>query len=137
MALHKCSDLNYCGTHSPCQFGGTCHHLGEEKFRCTCPIGLSGLRCEIIEDPCASSPCVNGATCSPKKNATTSTTNVNNNLPRLNRGRSSLGAPISPQTVGRKKNYDTLSLETKNEVDYVCKCPPGFTGEQCEQSKSK
>jgi hypothetical protein len=33
-------------------------------FRCVCPPGYSGIRCEI-RDACQSNPCMNGGTCQP------------------------------------------------------------------------
>lgn len=43
--------------------GGTCENTAPDKYRCTCAEGLSGERCEIIEEPCAPHPCKNGGTC--------------------------------------------------------------------------
>lgn len=39
-------DLNYCGTHQPCQSGGTCINTGPDKYQCTCAEGYSGANCE-------------------------------------------------------------------------------------------
>lgn len=128
MIFTKCSDLNYCGTHEPCLYGGTCHHMGGDKFRCTCMTGLSGEKCEIIEDPCASMPCNNGGSCRPNKKNTTLST-----APRIHRGYSSLGA-LAVKRTSSSDQQDSAEL-TKTEPDYVCTCPPGFAGERCEQSK--
>ena len=35
----------------------------EGYFRCDCRVGFTGDRCEININECASSPCVNDATC--------------------------------------------------------------------------
>lgn len=46
--------------------GGTCENTAPDQYRCTCAEGLSGVRCEIVEHPCATQPCKNGGTCSLK-----------------------------------------------------------------------
>lgn len=43
--------------------GGTCENTAPDKYRCTCAEGLSGERCQIVEEPCAPHPCKNGGTC--------------------------------------------------------------------------
>jgi jagged-like protein len=57
------ADLNYCGTHEPCQNGGTCENTAPDQYLCTCPEGFSGLNCEVVDNPCATAPCGNGGTC--------------------------------------------------------------------------
>ncbi|MBZ3889410.1 Delta and Notch-like epidermal growth factor-related receptor [Sciurus carolinensis] len=55
----------------PCRNGGVCtphpapgqEHAaseGERGYRCTCPAGVSGSDCQLLADPCASSPCHHG-----------------------------------------------------------------------------
>uniref|UniRef100_H2Z2M2 Delta-like protein n=1 Tax=Ciona savignyi TaxID=51511 RepID=H2Z2M2_CIOSA len=56
-------NLNYCGTHKPCMNGGICSNPEPDNFRCACPDGYSGVRCEIPEYACVSNPCQNGGTC--------------------------------------------------------------------------
>ena len=118
----------------PCMYGGTCHHLGGEKFNCSCPEGLSGKRCEIIVDPCATSPCKNGASCTVKDPSALNVTKKAVAMPRYHRGRSSMGAPVSVRTVDTKGSSLIISSK-ENDTNYVCTCASGFTGLQCEISK--
>ena len=47
---------------SPCEHGGTCVNT-PGSFRCDCPIGFTGPRCEININECESNPCQNEGTC--------------------------------------------------------------------------
>ncbi|KAK6638759.1 hypothetical protein RUM43_007027 [Polyplax serrata] len=62
-SIEDTDDLNYCGTHEPCLNGGTCENTAPDQYLCTCSEGFSGANCEIVENPCATSPCENGGTC--------------------------------------------------------------------------
>ncbi|CAK7320845.1 Delta and Notch-like epidermal growth factor-related receptor [Vulpes lagopus] len=55
----------------PCRNGGVCTPrpapgpqppaaAGEPGYRCTCPAGVSGANCQLVADPCASTPCHHG-----------------------------------------------------------------------------
>ncbi|KPJ17071.1 Protein jagged-1b [Papilio machaon] len=55
------SDLNYCGTHEPCQHGGTCENTAPDQYLCTCAEGFSGVDCERVDNPCAPQPCAHGS----------------------------------------------------------------------------
>lgn len=96
------SDLNYCGTHEPCMHGGTCENTAPDQYRCTCAEGLSGVRCEIVEHPCATQPCRNGGTCTLKDPVKYEAKNETGEEPaapvvtvvRGMRGMSSMGKPV-------------------------------------------
>ncbi|XP_044097709.1 delta and Notch-like epidermal growth factor-related receptor isoform X1 [Neovison vison] len=55
----------------PCRNGGVCTPhpapgqqspapAGEPGYSCTCPDGVSGANCQLVADPCASTPCHHG-----------------------------------------------------------------------------
>lgn len=52
---------------NPC-VRGTCVALGFNSFRCNCPLGYTGVRCEIAANECLSQPCQNGGTCTDQIN---------------------------------------------------------------------
>uniref|UniRef100_UPI00398ED02F protein jagged-1-like n=1 Tax=Pristiophorus japonicus TaxID=55135 RepID=UPI00398ED02F len=39
-------DLNYCGTHQPCQNGGTCENTEPNEYKCICAEGFGGPDCD-------------------------------------------------------------------------------------------
>ena len=45
-----------------CEHGGTCQNLNG-TYRCNCPIGFTGRRCERNINECDSDPCQNDGTC--------------------------------------------------------------------------
>jgi hypothetical protein len=54
--------LDECST-NPCRNGGVCTDLIND-YRCTCPIGFAGQKCEINKGGCGhENPCLNGGTC--------------------------------------------------------------------------
>lgn len=60
-----CCEINLVATNpcytNPCINGGTCQVAGPNLFRCVCPTGLTGIRCELrVCDP---NPCLYGGIC--------------------------------------------------------------------------
>ena len=47
---------------SPCEHGGTCVNIAG-SYRCDCPSGFKGRRCEMNINECESNPCQNEGTC--------------------------------------------------------------------------
>lgn len=49
----------FLGVDKPCLNNGVCTNL-INGYRCLCPNGYNGTRCEINENECDPNPCVNG-----------------------------------------------------------------------------
>ncbi|VDK76769.1 unnamed protein product [Dibothriocephalus latus] len=60
--LNLLLDLDYCRRHKPCLHGGICQNTNatHPQFRCICPRGYRGERCEEKLDACALNPCKRG-----------------------------------------------------------------------------
>uniref|UniRef100_A0A8C4R0G6 Delta-like protein n=1 Tax=Eptatretus burgeri TaxID=7764 RepID=A0A8C4R0G6_EPTBU len=114
-------DLDYCGRHTPCKNGGTCKNSQPDKYECICLEGFSGPDCEIVDRPCVTNPCQNGASCR-----------------ELDTGfacRCTTGwAGITCNENIDKCSYNTCAHggTCLNEFGFVCICPPQWTGKSCQ-----
>ncbi|VVC92301.1 unnamed protein product [Leptidea sinapis] len=130
-------DLNFCGTHEPCQHGGTCENTAPDQYLCKCAEGFSGVDCERVDNPCAPQPCDHG-TCA-----------LAAPPPAAPAGSPAPAAAPSPGFVctcergwgGARCDQDIDDCAAapcrhggtcRDRLDaFVCDCPPGWTGATC------
>ncbi|KAG6440549.1 hypothetical protein O3G_MSEX001281 [Manduca sexta] len=130
-----CEERDVCNP-SPCLNNGICVDLTQPvsengtKYRCLCPYGFSGKRCE--KDPCYSAPCLNGGSC--MSVAVNGSTTFRCACPDGWTGaRCDLsingGACASNPCV---KGICIVQVDTQPDgPEYQCFCQPGYTGERC------
>ncbi|EDO49614.1 predicted protein, partial [Nematostella vectensis] len=153
-----CLDIDNCAS-SPCQNGGRCESL-KDDFRCACPGGFTGRRCETEQDECLSDPCYQGSTCIDKVNGYECICAAGYSGPncdvisglcsssRCQNGAKCVAKPPSgacecPEGYGglfceRKMDF-CVSAPCKNgglcrslQDKFQCNCRPGFSGDRCE-----
>lgn len=119
-------DLNYCGTHEPCQHGGTCENTAPDQYLCRCAEGFSGADCERVDNPCAPQPCAHGA-CSL------------GGAPRgflcaCERG---WGGALCDVDLDDCASAPCLHAATCRDrlAGFTCDCAPGWTGPTCADGK--
>ncbi|KAH7954691.1 hypothetical protein HPB49_020960 [Dermacentor silvarum] len=117
----ECQALNYCSEMQPCSNGSTC--VDEATgFRCVCPEGLRGPRCEQDVDDCEPGLCLNGGTCVDGFNAF------------------SCLCPSGYMGAACEINVDDCAsgpcfngATCIDGIDaFACKCAKGFTGKLCD-----
>ena len=116
MGRHCQSDIDECSP-NPCKNGGVCTDL-INSFRCTCPIGFAGERCERVQKQCGyDNPCMNGGTC-------------------RNTYNSGFACDCRPGFSGHRceinKNQCQLPCVHGDCVGGGCNCHPGYGGFLCD-----
>jgi hypothetical protein len=94
------------------------YNVSTDAYVCDC-VGWSGFNCEVDIDECASAPCQNGGLCLDSLTAFT--------------GRQTLLTDRSLPTRVAEPYYSELFAQLAVAVgDFLCKCPAGWVGDQCE-----
>lgn len=111
---------------NPCQNSGICVDISQghedSTFQCLCPYGYTGKTCEHATNPCDSSPCHNGATCSD-----------NSTHFRCTCAPGYTG-PLCEQNVDECASSPCVhGICVDQEDGFQCFCQPGFGGQHCEK----
>uniref|UniRef100_A0A670ZMI1 Delta-like protein n=1 Tax=Pseudonaja textilis TaxID=8673 RepID=A0A670ZMI1_PSETE len=135
-------DLNYCGSHRPCQNGGTCANKEPDEYECLCPEGFGGRNCEDGEPPCPSELCANGGSCHPTPSGPQCVCPpgwrgkaCQDGMWFPARGRVAFWRRIR-QLEGKRSAISALGSNFTSTNSYAdrqsCSCQPGYTGAECE-----
>uniref|UniRef100_A0A669PPJ3 Slit guidance ligand 3 n=1 Tax=Phasianus colchicus TaxID=9054 RepID=A0A669PPJ3_PHACC len=111
---------------NPCKNNGTCSNDPVEFYQCTCPFGFKGRDCSVPINSCIQNPCQNGGTC---------------HLTEANKDGFSCSCLLGYEGERCEINPDDCEdNDCENNstcVDginnYVCLCPPNYTGELCDE----
>lgn len=90
--------------------------------KCFCPLGFSGLKCQIAIDPCVSNPCFNNATCREKGGE------FECDCPPGYKGEHCESEINMCQDDPCANNGTCINYISR----YECQCQSGFKGDKCE-----
>ncbi|XP_022082334.1 uncharacterized protein LOC110974776 isoform X2 [Acanthaster planci] len=136
----------------PCLNGASCLTMDANHYVCLCSPNDVGQNCQstIVSVPamdlCDTSPCQNGATCFNSYNSNTGTNLIPQYTCQCTNG---FTGPNCASPVVDNPSLNVCSLEDTpdceqgatcsnafhsfdNNVDYICNCPVGFIGHNCE-----
>uniref|UniRef100_A0A8C3RHA8 Slit guidance ligand 3 n=1 Tax=Cyanoderma ruficeps TaxID=181631 RepID=A0A8C3RHA8_9PASS len=112
---------------SPCKNNGTCSSDPVELYQCTCPFGFKGRDCSVPINSCIQNPCQNGGTCH--------LTEANKDGFRYCScllGYEGERCEINPDDC-EDNDCENNSTCVDGINNYVCLCPPNYTGELCDE----
>lgn len=108
-----------------CENNGECVDLGGDS-ECECPFGYYGDRCEFKQDFCSPNPCEKGA-CFSAFNSYICL------CPTGVIGRRCHLLPCDYHPCAANKVCENLPHLPANKSSYICKCQPGYRGENCDE----
>lgn len=108
----------------PCQNSAECMPMAEKQFKCLCPPGYHGERCEFMIDACYGNPCRHNATCTVLEEGRFSC----QCLPGYSGARCEVNVD---DCVDHGCQNNATCIDAVQS--YTCQCQPGFTGEFCDQ----
>ncbi|CAH0722106.1 unnamed protein product, partial [Brenthis ino] len=114
----------------PCLRHGTCISR-HDRYECHCTARYTGNNCEVdAGDPCAAAPCRHGARCVEDARGDVACLCP----PHYHGTYCELEESLDPQCVARPcRNGGSCRVPAGAGADaYVCDCPPGYTGRDCE-----
>lgn len=106
---------------SPCLNNAICEQPAANFWRCVCPAGFTGLRCDQIINYCSSNPCSPNGVC----------------IPAINSYSCSCNTGFGGVNCQTRLNYCIPNPCVNGNCTqlvggYSCVCPPGFAGLRCE-----
>ncbi|XP_038066521.1 uncharacterized protein LOC119736577 [Patiria miniata] len=142
-------------TSSPCLNGGNCLTMDGSYYICLCTTEYVGQNCQYLRantpaavNACATSPCANGAICinsyNSNSNAIFGTSQTyscicTNGFTGVNCGSRSVTLPLlgicelgTKPACQRGASCSNMYHNFDQDVDYICNCPNGWTGHNCE-----
>lgn len=124
---------NFCKFFSPCRNNGQCTNEVVDDillfYKCICPKGFQGLRCELIDYEYDFNS--NYSTIVIENGNQSTTTTI---LPSI----TSTPIPVTSHVCSNNKTIclnEGICNPTSIEPYYNCSCPSGVSGNNCENSK--
>uniref|UniRef100_A0A663MZU1 Slit guidance ligand 3 n=1 Tax=Athene cunicularia TaxID=194338 RepID=A0A663MZU1_ATHCN len=111
---------------NPCKNNGTCNNDPVEFYQCTCPFGFKGRDCSMPINSCIQNPCQNGGTCHLTE------TNKDGFSCSCLLGYEGERCEINPDDC-EDNDCENNSTCVDGINNYVCLCPPNYTGELCDE----
>ena len=119
---------------NPCLHGGVCSVNDSNSFICSCPVGFTGLNCEIDINECDTGPCMNSGSCY---------NGFGSYICSCSSGftgrECQVQCPVGYDGERCQNNINYCTSTSchnggtciEGDDDYSCTCPPLFTGTYC------
>ncbi|VDM92874.1 unnamed protein product [Litomosoides sigmodontis] len=119
----RCDERNYCEG-NPCKNNGQCvSTVG--GYRCECPEGFHGKKCELDVNECHSNPCFRGK-------CINEFGSYRCECPNDFIGRNCETFSLNVDPCSTSPCHNNAKCYAYRDKYYSCECRPGFTGRHCE-----